>query len=179
MVIYICVSRLTTVFRQTSARARARPLRAAAARPRDRATIDNLNTFIHEHHAYILYCIASSSPCCVYTYIYLSPRFKTSEKPVCVRAACVCGGVHTPHTCMVYTCVLLYMYIVNWMQNSTLLHALRTVGGGVVNNLNDASHLPHLAQSYLAQSFLVLHSTSCNLTEGSPRRNSTFAASIW
>ena len=38
------------------------------------------------------------------------------------------------------------------MQNnskSTLLHALRTVGGGVANNINDASHLPHLAESFL------------------------------
>ena len=56
----------------------------------------------------------------------------------------------------------------------TILHALCTVGGGVANNLNGASHLPHLAQS-----FWVLHTTSCNLTEGSTRRNITFAASIW
>jgi len=56
---------------------------------------------------------------------------------------------------------------------STFLHALHVVGSGVANNLNDASYLPHLTQS-----FLVLDSTSCNLTEGSLRRNSTFAASI-
>ena len=47
---------------------------------------------------------------------------------------------------------------------STLLHALRTVGG-VANNLNDASHLPDLAES-----FLILYFTSCELTEGLPRR---------
>ena len=46
-----------------------------------------------------------------------------------------------------------------------------TVGGGVVNNLNDASHLPHLAES-----FLVLNCTSCELTERSPRRNYTFTS---
>ena len=38
------------------------------------------------------------------------------------------------------------------------------MGDGVANNLNDASHLPHLAES-----FLVLHSTSCNLAEGPSR----------
>ena len=32
---------------------------------------------------------------------------------------------------------------------SRLLHALRTVGGGVANNINDASHLPQLAESLL------------------------------
>jgi len=31
---------------------------------------------------------------------------------------------------------------------STFLHVLRTVGGGVANNLNDASYLPHLADPY-------------------------------
>ena len=56
---------------------------------------------------------------------------------------------------------------------STLLHALRTVGGGVANNLHDASHLPHLAES-----FLILFCTSCELTEGSPRRYCTFTSSI-
>jgi hypothetical protein len=36
-------------------------------------------------------------------------------------------------------------------------------GDGVANNLNDASHLPHLAE-YL----LILYCTCCELTEGSP-----------
>ena len=58
-------------------------------------------------------------------------------------------------------------------QNQPLLHALRTVGGGVANNLNDASHLPHLAEY-----FLILSCTSCELTEGSPRRYCTFTSSI-
>ena len=31
---------------------------------------------------------------------------------------------------------------------STLLHALRTVGGGIANNLNDTSQLPHLADFF-------------------------------
>ena len=53
---------------------------------------------------------------------------------------------------------------------STLLDA---VGDGVANNLNDASHLPHLAES-----FLILCCTSCELAEGSPRRNYTFTSSI-
>ena len=57
--------------------------------------------------------------------------------------------------------------------SSISVHALHVVGSGVANNLNDASYLPHLTQS-----FLVLDSTSCNLTEGSLRRNSTFVASI-
>ena len=57
--------------------------------------------------------------------------------------------------------------------NSTLLHVLCTVGGGVANNLNDASHLPHLADV-----FFTLFYTSCELTEGSPRRNHTFTSSI-
>ena len=56
---------------------------------------------------------------------------------------------------------------------STLLHALRTVGGGVANNLNDVSHLPHSAES-----FLILSCTSCELTEGSSRRYCTFTSSI-
>jgi hypothetical protein len=56
---------------------------------------------------------------------------------------------------------------------STLLHVLCTVGGGVANNLNDASHLPHSAES-----FLILFCTSCELTEGSQRRNYTFTSSI-
>ena len=34
-----------------------------------------------------------------------------------------------------------------------------TVGGGVANNLNDASHLPHLTES-----FVLLCCTSCELT---------------
>ena len=50
---------------------------------------------------------------------------------------------------------------------------LCTVGGGVANNLNDASHLPHLAE-YL----FTLYYTCCELTEGSPRRNYTFTSSI-
>ena len=33
-------------------------------------------------------------------------------------------------------------------QNQPLLYALRTVGGGVANNLNDASNLPHLTEFY-------------------------------
>ena len=56
---------------------------------------------------------------------------------------------------------------------STLLHALRTMGDGVANNLNDASHLPHLAES-----FLILSCTSCEFTEGSSRRYCTFTWSI-
>jgi hypothetical protein len=56
---------------------------------------------------------------------------------------------------------------------STLLHALRTVGDGVANNLNDASHLPHFAES-----FFILCCTSCELTEGSSRRKYTFTSSI-
>ena len=56
---------------------------------------------------------------------------------------------------------------------STLLHVLCTVGGGVANNLNDASHLPHLAEY-----FLILFCTSCELTEGSPCRYCTFTSSI-
>ena len=59
------------------------------------------------------------------------------------------------------------------ISKSTLLHALRTVGGGIANNLNDMSHLPHLAES-----FLILRCTSCVLTEGSPRRYCTFTSSI-
>ena len=58
-------------------------------------------------------------------------------------------------------------------QNQPLLYALRTVGGGVANNLNDASHLPHLAEY-----FLILFCTSCELTEGSPCRYCTFTSSI-
>ena len=35
-------------------------------------------------------------------------------------------------------------------QKQTLSYALRTVGSsGVANNLNDVSHLPHLAESFL------------------------------
>jgi hypothetical protein len=56
---------------------------------------------------------------------------------------------------------------------SPLLHALCTVGDGVSNNLNDASHLPHLAEC-----FLILFCTSCELTEGLPRRYYTFTSSI-
>jgi hypothetical protein len=33
------------------------------------------------------------------------------------------------------------------ISKSTLLHALHTVGGGVANSLNDAFHLPHLAEA--------------------------------
>ena len=58
-------------------------------------------------------------------------------------------------------------------QKSTLLHVLCTVGGGVANSLNDASHLPHLAEL-----FITLYYTCCELTEGSPRRNYTFTSSI-
>jgi hypothetical protein len=47
------------------------------------------------------------------------------------------------------------------------------VGDGVANNLNDVSHLPHLAVS-----FHLLFYTSCELTEGSSRRNYTFTSSI-
>jgi len=53
------------------------------------------------------------------------------------------------------------------------VHALRTMGDGVANNLNDASHLPHLAES-----FLILSCTSCEFTEGSSRRYCTFTWSI-
>ena len=42
-----------------------------------------------------------------------------------------------------------------------------------IQNLNDASHLPHLAE-YL----FTLYYTCCELTEGSPRRNYTFTSSI-
>ena len=59
------------------------------------------------------------------------------------------------------------------ISKSTLLHALCTVGGGVANNLNDASHLPHMTES-----FIMLYCTSCELKEGSPRRIYTFASSI-
>jgi hypothetical protein len=41
---------------------------------------------------------------------------------------------------------------------STLLHALRTVGDGVANNLNDASHLPHLAELSLYYFVQVMNS---------------------
>ena len=34
------------------------------------------------------------------------------------------------------------------ISKSTLLHALRTVGGGIANNLNDMSQLPHLADFF-------------------------------
>ena len=44
---------------------------------------------------------------------------------------------------------------------STHLPVLRTAGGGVANNLNDTSHLPHLAEC-----FLSLFCTSCELTGG-------------
>ena len=47
------------------------------------------------------------------------------------------------------------------------------MGDGVDNNLNDASHLLKLAES-----FLILYCTSCELKEGSPRRIYTFASSI-
>ena len=47
------------------------------------------------------------------------------------------------------------------------------MGGGVANSLNDASHLPHLAEL-----FITLYYTCCELTEGSPRRNHTFTSSI-
>jgi hypothetical protein len=50
---------------------------------------------------------------------------------------------------------------------------MRTVGGGVANNINDASHLPHLAEF-----FFILYCTSCEHTEGSSRRNYTFTSSI-
>ena len=55
---------------------------------------------------------------------------------------------------------------------STLLHVLCTVGSGVANNLNDASHLPHLTK------LLLLYCTSSELTEWPPRRNYTFTSSI-
>ena len=70
--------------------------------------------------------------------------------------------------------VIFYFEKINKINSkSTLLHALRTVGDGVANNLNDASHLPHLAE-YL----FTLYYTCCELTEGSPRRNHTFTSSI-
>ena len=52
------------------------------------------------------------------------------------------------------------------------INTFTCVGDGVANNLNDASHLPHLAES-----FLILCCTSCELAEGSPRRNYTFTPS--
>ena len=56
---------------------------------------------------------------------------------------------------------------------STLLHALRTVGDGVANNLNDASHLPHLAE------YLLIHIVHVvNSQRDYPRRNYTFTSSI-
>ena len=54
-----------------------------------------------------------------------------------------------------------------------IIPTLRTVGDSVSNNLNDASHLPHLAES-----FFILCCTSCELTEGSSRRKYTFTSSI-
>ena len=47
------------------------------------------------------------------------------------------------------------------------------MGDGVANNLNDASHLLKLAES-----FLILYCTSCELAEGSSRRYCTFTSSI-
>ena len=58
-------------------------------------------------------------------------------------------------------------------QNQHFYMFLCTVGGGVANSLNDASHLPHLAEL-----FITLYYTCCELTEGSPRRNHTFTSSI-
>ena len=69
---------------------------------------------------------------------------------------------------IIITSIFILMY-----SKSTLLHALRTMGDGVANNLNDASHLPHLAES-----FLILSCTSCEFTEGSSRRYCTFTWSI-
>ena len=46
------------------------------------------------------------------------------------------------------------MYIEGQKWESTLLHALCTVGGGVANNLNDASNLPHLTEFY---SYTILY----------------------
>ena len=60
---------------------------------------------------HIYYTVLQAPHLVVCTPVHLSPRFTCKTSEVGVRAACVCGGVHTPHTCMVYTCVLLYMYI--------------------------------------------------------------------
>ncbi len=48
-------------------------------------------------------------------------------------------------------------------QNQHFYMLCVTWGGGVANNLHDASHQPHLTES-----FLILCCTSCELTEGSP-----------
>ena len=59
------------------------------------------------------------------------------------------------------------------LKNTTFACFAYQWGGGVDNNLNDASHLLQLAES-----FLILYCTSCKLTEGSSRRYCTFTSSI-
>jgi hypothetical protein len=58
-------------------------------------------------------------------------------------------------------------------QNQHFYMLCVTWGGGVANNLHDASHQPHLTES-----FLILCCTSCELTEGSSRRYCIFTSLI-
>ena len=71
----------------------------------------------------------------------------------------VCMYVSTK--CMWYTGNLIFNILIN------------TVGGGVANNLIDASHLPHLVKP-----FLVPFYTRCELTDWSTRRDYSITSSI-